>query len=112
MGLSGGDGTGSPEVPPVVQMVAAGAGLLVPVVLAVALSIHARIRRVPASAALASGFQRVALPLACLLVIGYGAAVLGTLREEQRIDDGLRQMIRHEGRYYASLAGADWPGPA
>jgi len=112
MGLSGGDGTGSPEVPPVVQMVAAGAGLLVPVVLAVALSIHARIRRVPASAALASGFQRVALPLACLLVIGYGAAVLGTLREEQRIDDGLRQMISHEGRYYAALAGAAWPGPA
>ncbi len=111
-GLSGGGEQGSQTSPLIAGLIAVGIGLIVPAVLAIALSIRARKRRVPASAALASGFQRVALPLACLLIIGYGAAVLGTLREEQRMDNGLRQMISHEGRYYASLAGAAWPGPA
>lgn len=114
-GISGlsGDGSGGSETSPLIAgLVVTGIGLIVPAVLAIALSIRARIRRVPAFAALASGFRRVALPLACVLIIGYGAAVLGTLREEQRMDNGLRQMISHEGRYYASLAGAAWPGPA
>lgn len=111
VGLSG-DGSGGSETSPLIAgLIVAGIGLIVPAVLAIALSIRARIRRVPAFAALASGFQHVVLPLACLLIIGYGAAVLGTLREEQRTDDGLRQMISHEGKYYASLAGAVWPGP-
>lgn len=111
-GLSGSDEISSLEIPPAAGLIAAGSGLIVPTVLAVALSIRARKRRVPVSAALASGFQRVALPLACVLVIGYGVAALGTLRQEQQMNDGLRQMIRHEGRYYASLAGTVWPGPA
>lgn len=114
-GISGlsGDGSGGSETSPLIAgLIVAGIGLIVPAVLAIALSIRARIRRVPAFAALASGFRRVALPLACVLIIGYGAAVLGTLREEQRMDNGLRQMISHEGRYYAALAGAAWPGPA
>ncbi len=109
--LSGGENGGNETSPLIDGLIVAGIGLIVPAVLAIALSIRARKRRVPAFAALASGFQRVALPLACVLIIGYGAAVLGTLREEQRTDDGLRQMISHEGKYYASLAGAVWPGP-
>lgn len=111
-GLSGGGSGGSEPSPLIAGLIAAGIGLIVPAVLAIVVSLRARKRRVPVSAALADGFQRVALPLACVLVIGYGAAAMGTLRQEQQMDDGLRQMIRHEGRYYASLAGTVWPGPA
>lgn len=110
--LSGGGGRSNEPSPLLVGLIAAGIGLIVPAVLAIVVSICARKRRVPVFAALADGFQRMALPLACVLVIGYGVAAMGTLRQEQRMDDGLRQMIRHEGRYYASLAGIAWPGPA
>lgn len=118
VGLSGSDDgyhpNGYTSLPSqlVVGLMAAGTGLIVPLVLAIGLSIRARKRRVPAFAALAGGFREVALPLACLLVIGYGVGALGTLRQEQQMDDGLRQMIRHEGRYYARLTGEPWPGPA
>ncbi len=117
IGLSGSDDgyhpTGfDPTSPLAIGTIAAGVGMIVPSLLAIAISIRARIRRVPVSAALTSGFRAAALPLACLLVIGYGAAALGTLRQEQQMDDGLRRMINHEGKYYASLAGAVWPGPA
>jgi len=93
-------------------LIAVPVGLVVPLMLGIGVSVWGRRRRVPVSAALAAGFRTTALPLACLLVIGYGTLALGTLRQEQQMDDGLRQMIRHEGRYYASLAGTVWPGPA
>ncbi len=109
--LSGGGGRSNEPSPLIAGLIAAGIGLIVPVVLAIVLSIRTRKRRVPVFAALADGFRAAALPLACLLVIGYGATALGTLRQEQQMDNGLRQMIRHEGRYYASLAGTMWPGP-
>ena len=112
VGLSGNDGTDTFPPQAAAGLIAVPVGLVVPLMLGIGVSVWGRRRRVPVSAALAAGFRTTALPLACLLVIGYGTLALGTLRQEQQMDDGLRQMIRHEGRYYASLAGTVWPGPA
>ena len=85
--------------------------LALPLLMLLVLSLVGRARRVPVSVALVRGFRAAALPTACLLVVLYGALTLATLRQERQMDDGLRQMVQHEGRYYASLAGQPWPGP-
>lgn len=109
--LSAGDGatgTTGPQAQESLVFAMIG-GLAVPLLLLLILSIAGRVRRVPVSVALVRGFAGAGLTLGCLLLIGYGALALGTLREERAADDGLRQMVRHEGRYYASLAGRPWP---
>lgn len=66
-------------------------------------------RRASFRETLRSGFRMGGLPIACVLVIVYGALALGTLRQERAVNDGLQQMVQHEGRYYAALAGQTWP---
>lgn len=84
-------------------------GLAVPLLLLLILSIAGRVRRVPISVALVRGFGGAGTIIGCLLLMAYGALVLGTLRQERAANDGLRQMVQHEGRYYAALAGRPWP---
>lgn len=93
------------------EAVAVAVSLALPLLMVLVLAIAGRARRVPVSVALVEGFRAGALPVACVLVVVYGAFALATLRQERVMDNGLRQMIRHEGRYYASLAGMPWPGP-
>lgn len=50
-----------------------------------------------------------ALPLACLLVLVYGAATLQTLRMAASVNRNLAAMAQHEGRYLAERAGLSWP---
>lgn len=107
-GDGGAIGTAAPQAQET-QVTAMISGLLVPLLLLVILSIAGRVRRVPVSVALVRGFRGAGVTLACLLLIGYGALVLGTLRQERAADDGLRQMVQHEGRYYATLASRPWP---
>ena len=95
----------------VVEGLVVAMGLAAPLLMMIVLAIAGRARRVPVSVALVEGFRAGALPVACVLVVVYGAFALATLRQERVMDNGLRQMIRHEGRYYASLAGMPWPGP-
>jgi len=87
------------------------ASLAVPLLLTAGLSLAALVRRVSWSRAVATGFQRLAVPLACLLVIAYGGVLLGTLRQERSVAEFNRQMISNSGRYFAAQAGQAWPGP-
>lgn len=68
--------------------------------------------RVPLSAGLVRGFSGLAVPVACVLFLGYAGLILVTLRHEAEIDYGLNRTLQHEGRYLAELSGKEWPGPA
>ena len=87
------------------------ATLALPLLLAFVLSLAALVRRMPLSSALVSGFQRLAVPLTCLLVLVYGGLLVGTLRQERRVSEFNRQMVAEGGRYFAAQAGQSWPGP-
>jgi len=87
------------------------ASLAVPLLLALVLSLAALVRRVSLSRALAAGFQRLALPSACLLLVVYGGLLVGTLRQERRLSEFTRQAVFGGGRYFAARAGLAWPGP-
>lgn len=87
------------------------ASVAVPLLLALALAGAALVRRVSVPGALIAGFQRLAVPLACLLVIAYGGVMLGTLRQERSVTAFDQQMISNSGRYFAAQAGQAWPGP-
>jgi hypothetical protein len=109
--MSGSDEGTSGAVPQDQEMeVAAILGsLAIPLLMLIALSIAARIRKVPVSTALVQGFRSGGLSVACFLLLIYGVLALSTVRREQAMDAGLRQMVEHEGRYYAALAGQPWP---
>lgn len=104
----GATGAAAPQAQEILVTALIG-GLILPLLLLVVLSIAGRVRRVPVSVTLVRGFRGAGVTLACLLLIGYGALVLGTLRQERAADDNLQQMVQHEGRYYAKLAGRSWP---
>lgn len=109
LGLSGGGaGSGAPQAQEMMVSAMVG-GLAVPLLLLLILSVAGRVRRVPVSVALVRGFKTIGVPLACLLLVVYGALALGTVRQERAADAGLRRMVQHEGRYYAALAGRPWP---
>jgi len=91
--------------PPLVTL----ATVTVPFALVLLLGVASRITRVPFFAGLVRGLRGLALPVACGLVLLYGALVLGTVRQEARVSDGLRQTLAHEGRYLARLTGETWP---
>ena len=57
--------------------------------------------------------RRVAIftmPLALLLFIGYAAAAFATAARESRLNGELEEIVDHEGRAFAKLAGRPWPG--
>ncbi|MES2465212.1 MAG: hypothetical protein V4671_31990, partial [Armatimonadota bacterium] len=74
------------------------------------LAILARFRRVPVSVGIVRGVAGGALPVASVLLLAYAAVTVVTLRIERQGLAELAEMTRHEGRYYARLAGKPWPG--
>nr|CAA9232912.1 hypothetical protein AVDCRST_MAG63-1050 [uncultured Armatimonadetes bacterium] len=84
--------------------------LAVPLFLLCVGAVISRIVRVPVSVGLARGLRRLAVPGACVLLIVYGGIATATARMEARMRDAVAQQVRHEGRYYAGIAGAAWPG--
>jgi len=68
-------------------------------------------RRAPLAAMLVCAYRIGAVPAACIVLIGYGALVLVTLRAEGDANYVLEQTVAHEGAYYAQQAGEPWPGP-
>jgi hypothetical protein len=92
-------------LPPLVTL----ATVAVPLALVLLLGVASRIARVPFFAGLVRGLRGLALPVACGLILVYGLLVLGTVRQEARVSDGLRQTLAHEGRYLARLTGESWP---
>ena len=87
------------------------ASLAAPLLLALVTSLAALVRRVSLFRALAAGFQRLALPSACLLVVVYGGLLVGTVQQERRLSTFTRQVVYGGGRYFAARAGQPWPGP-
>ncbi len=104
------DGGNNP--PSVVEMkiLSMAGALAVPLMTALVLGIASRIVRVPLSVGLVRGFHGLAVPIACVLLLAYGGLVLGTLRQEIYVNNGLERGLQHEGRYLAELAGKEWPG--
>jgi len=86
-------------------------GLVVPILLAIVLTIAARARRVPVSAGLVRGFSVAALPIFCGLIFLYGGLLLWTARQESAANYALEQSMHGEGQYLAELTGQKWPGP-
>lgn len=112
LSLSGSDGT--PNVQPTAQaqlLLGIAFGMVLPLLLAVILSITARVKRVPASAGLVEGFRAWTPPLACLLAVFYGGLTLWTVRQESAVNYGLERSLHGEGQYLAQLTGKPWPGP-
>ena len=89
----------------------AAAALAVPLLLTVALGIAAAVKRAVLLGTLTTGFQRLAAPLACILVIAYGGVLLGTARQERRVAEFNQKQVAEGGRYFAAQAGKPWPGP-
>jgi hypothetical protein len=85
--------------------------LAVPAAVAIVLGLASRVLRVPLSAGLVRGFRGAAIPVACLVLLVYGGAVLTTAHYEARLSYSLRRTQDHEGRYLAEVAGEEWPGP-
>ena len=85
--------------------------LFFPVLLAIILSISARVRRVPVSVGLIDGFRQTGAVLVPLLVVLYGVLTVFTVRQEARLNYGLERSLHGEGQYLALLTGESWPGP-
>ena len=85
--------------------------LFFPVLLAIILSISARVRRVPVSVGLIGSFRRTGSVLVPLLVLLYGVLTVFTVRQEARMNYGLQRSLHGEGQYVAQLTGEKWPGP-
>jgi hypothetical protein len=68
------------------------------------------VRKVPLSITLTQGYRNWAVPIASLLLIGYGGLVLATLSAEREGNYVLEQIAHHEGAYYAQMAGQKWVG--
>ena len=110
-GLSSSDESGTTNSmlhlpsPPLVTLATVAA----PLALVLLLGVASRIARVPFFVGLVRGLRGLALPVACGLILVYGLLVLGTVRQEARVSEGLRQTLAHEGRYLARLTGESWP---
>ncbi len=86
-------------------VLAAGLLMAVPLLLTAALALSSRIVRVPVTVGIVRGLRGLAVPIGCGLLLLYGGLVLGTARQEARVSDALRRMVRHEGRYLAEITG-------
>lgn len=82
---------------------------LLPATAAAAVAVIAVRRGVPLSVALVRGFRGIALPAASVLVLANALLLPITARRNTDLVGGMQQVLRHEGRYIASLTGLKWP---
>ena len=90
-------------------LIGAALSLLIPALFAVILSIVSRVKRVPASAGLVTGFTSIMPPLVFGLMLVYGGLTLWTVRQEARVSQRLEQSLHGEGQYLAQMTGETWP---
>jgi hypothetical protein len=83
--------------------------LALPLLCAIILSIVSRVKRVPVSVGLVTGFRNAMPALVCALMLVYGGLVLWTVRQEARANYGLERSLHGEGQYLAQRIGAQWP---
>jgi hypothetical protein len=84
---------------------------VVPVLMLGGLAVAALFSRVPVHLAFARGMRHLAVPTACVLLLGYCGLTIGMSYQEYRLNAELDRMSQHEGKYYAELVGRQWPGP-
>ena len=107
--LSGDDAAANPLSLALLQVQWISMVLFFPVLLAIILSITARVRRVPVSVGMIGGFRQTGAVLVPLLVLLYGVLAVVTVRQEARLNYGLERSLHGEGQYVAQLTGETWP---
>ena len=111
LGMLYGGGWDMPEdLRPETLRISMAATLIVPLLLAIVLGITALVKRLPLLGTLTTGFQRLTIPAACVLIIVYGGVLIGTSRQERRVTALNRQIVFEDGRFFAAQAGQPWPG--
>jgi hypothetical protein len=84
---------------------------VVPVLMLGGLAVVALFSRVPVHLAFARGMRHLAVPTACVLLLGYGGLTIAISYQEYRLNAEMDRMSQHEGKYFAGLVGRQWPGP-
>lgn len=109
--MRGLEGGGSPSLDSHLTVILTALGFAVPVLVGILAAIVSVVRRVPLRVGMAQGFSRAGLPLAGLLLLVFCGLCVATARAEERLNTGLEQTLKHEGRYLSRLTGQEWPGP-
>jgi hypothetical protein len=104
-----GSGDGDSHRGMVLALVGIATSCAVPLLLVVALAILSRPLKITLTHALARGFEALAGPIACVLLLGYAALAVKTAGQEAKARAALDAMVTHEGRYRAATIGATWP---
>jgi hypothetical protein len=84
-------------------------GLVIAVLTAFALAIVACLRGEPIVVTVIRRYGSWSIPIACALMLVYGGIAVNTARMSAALNQSLKQIVRHEGRFYADLAGKQWP---
>jgi hypothetical protein len=87
-----------------------GSILVIPVLTIIGLAIFSKVCKVPASIGIVRGMRGLALPIASVLILVYGATVIQTARKDARLSYANERWVHHEGQFYAEMAGKEWPG--
>lgn len=87
----------------------AALGLVIASLTALALAIAARMRGEPVVVTVIRRYGNWAVPVACALMLVYGSIAVRTARMSAELNQSLKQIVRHEGQFYAGLAGKQWP---
>ncbi|MGI4787587.1 MAG: hypothetical protein ACRYFS_01910 [Janthinobacterium lividum] len=90
-------------------LLVSGFGLAIPLLCVIVLSIVSRVKRVPVSVGLVSGFRTLMPPLVFGLMLVYGGLILWTVRQEARANYGMERSLHGEGQYLAQITGETWP---
>lgn len=114
-GLSGGDPEGESGVtknlwgillPIIISVVM----LSLPIVLLAVFASFSRMLRIPVASGVTRGMRAMAVPLACVMLLGWGACLVSTLRQENAAIAELKQFGKvGEPRMQAELLGRAYP---
>ncbi|MBC7806572.1 MAG: hypothetical protein H7145_10515 [Akkermansiaceae bacterium] len=115
-GLSGGDpegdgGSGTKNIWGILLPVLLSSVMLsLPVVLLAAFAGFSRMLRIPVAAGVTRGMRAMAVPLACVLLLGWGVCLVSTLKHENAAVAEMKQIGRMgEPRLQAELLGRTYP---
>jgi hypothetical protein len=82
----------------------------VPLILSAAILVRALRRRIPPGRAFREGFRGPGAWIGAACLLAYGLLVIGTAVQESHVLHERNRIRVHEGRYYAAMVGAEWPG--
>ncbi|HET6386367.1 MAG TPA: hypothetical protein VFJ58_23495 [Armatimonadota bacterium] len=80
-----------------------------PILLLLLVAATALIRRKPLTGSLVCWMRRSGAAVGCILLLSYGALLIGTLQVERATSADLNQRVQGEGRHFARRGGVTWP---